>query len=123
MRVRNISSHVVDLDSGRTLAPGEIADTDTSDRVTELIDADQLADDNDDEPAAPAPLPVDVPVESAAAALPPEPASDAPGTTVTEPTTVPEQTVAEAPTDPAPESAPDTSPEADTSAATTEKES
>ncbi len=123
MRVRNISSHVVDLDSGRTLAPGEAADTDASDRVTELIDADQLADEDDDEPAAPAPLPVDVPVESAPAVLPPEPASDAPGTTVTEPTTVPDQAVAEAPTDPAPESAPDTSPEADTSAATTEKES
>ncbi len=123
MRVRNISSHVVDLDSGRTLAPGELADTDTSDRVTELIDADQLADDNDDEPVAPAPLPVDVPVESAAAVLPPEPATDAPGTTVTEPTPVPDHAVAEAPTDPAPESAPDTSPEADTSAATTEKES
>jgi len=123
MRVRNISSHVVDLDSGRTLAPGEVADTDTSDRVTELIDADQLADDNDDEPAGPPALPVDVPVESAAAALPPEPASDAPGTTVTEPTPVPEQTAAEPPTDAALESAPDTSPEADTSAATTEKES
>jgi len=123
MRVRNISSHVVDLDTGRTLAPGEVADTDASDRVTELIDADQLADEDDDEPAAPAPLPVDVPVESAAAVLPPEPASDAPGTTVAEPTPVPDQTVAEAPADPAPESAPDTSPEADTSAATTEKES
>jgi len=123
MRVRNISSHVVDLDTGRTLAPGEVADTDTSDRVTELIDADQLADDNDDEPAVAAPLPVDVPVESAAAVLPPEPASDAPGTTVTEPTPVPDQATAETPTDAAPESAPDTSPEADTSAATTEKES
>jgi len=126
MRVRNISSHVVDLDSGRTLAPGEVADTDTSDRVTELIDADQLADEDDDAPAAPPALPLDLPVEPAAAALPPEPASDAPGTTVTEPTPMPDQTVAEAPTDPAPESAlehVDTSPEADTSAATTEKES
>lgn len=110
MRVRNISSHVVDLDTGRTLAPGEAADTDASDRVTELIDAAQLADDNADEPATPPPLPLDLPVAPAAAVLPPEPASDAPGTTVTEPTTVPEP-------------APDTSPEADTSAATTEKES
>lgn len=123
MRVRNISSHVVDLDTGRTLAPGEAADTDTSDRVTELIDAAQLADANDDEPATPAPLPLDLPVEPAAAVLPPEPTSDAPGTTVAEPPAAAEPAVAEAPTDAVPEPAPDASPEADTSAATTEKES
>lgn len=91
MKVRNTSDHVVDLDDGRVLAPGERAETDDSDRTKQLIEADLLVEENADvevssgmvteaPPVAPVPTNTAAP-DSVVVAPTPEPRDNAPAPT------------------------------------------
>jgi hypothetical protein len=93
VKVRNISGHVVDLDSGRVLAPGERAEIEDSDRTQLLLDSELLTEDKDAEVSSTEPVTVAPPV------TPVPTTTVAPDTTVQGPTPAATEASAEAPTD------------------------